>query len=124
MISAIALRNVVRAPVRAPISRSIFSFKNDMEILSDDEQQGGRRKEELDAEKQGKVAFNRDPIFPPAGAGTKENPIEVPSGYDERAVGYECPHVHQLFWFNLTKGPLHYVPNINMYFKLVEPSQE
>jgi hypothetical protein len=23
------------------------------------------------------VAFNRDPIFPPLGAGTKENPIEV-----------------------------------------------
>lgn len=44
---------------------------------------------------------------------------QVPSGFDERVVGYECPEVHQLYWFNLTKGPLHYIPSIDKYFKLV-----
>lgn len=44
---------------------------------------------------------------------------QVPSGFDERVVGYECPEVHMLYWFNLTKGPLHYIPSINKYFKLV-----
>mmetsp|Transcript_12578 Transcript_12578/g.24841 ORF Transcript_12578/g.24841 Transcript_12578/m.24841 type:complete len:113 (-) Transcript_12578:188-526(-) len=101
-----------------------MNFPNDKQILSDDDQQAGRRKVELDDEKQGIVTFNRDPIFPPAGAGTKSNPIEVPSGFDERVVGYECPEVHQLFWFNLAKGPLHYVPSIDKYFVLVDPNEE
>ena len=47
------------------------------------------------------------------------NGEQVPSGYDSRVVGYECPAVHQLFWFNLDKGPLHYIPSIDKYFKLV-----
>ena len=46
--------------------------------------------------------------------------MQVPSGYDERVVGYECPEVHQLFWFNMSKGPLHYVPSIDKDFKLVD----
>ena len=49
---------------------------------------------------------------------------QVPSGFDERVVGYECPEVHQLFWFNLAKGPLHYVPSIDKYFVLVDPNEE
>jgi len=44
---------------------------------------------------------------------------QVPSGADSRTVGYECPEVHQLYWFNLDKGPLHYIPSIDKYFKLV-----
>ena len=46
-------------------------------IPTDKEQQGGRRKEELDAEAAGSVGFNRDPIVPLSNAGTKENPILV-----------------------------------------------
>ncbi len=46
-------------------------------ISSDAEQQGGRRKFELDAIAAGGVGFNRDPIIPPNNAGTKENPILV-----------------------------------------------
>jgi hypothetical protein len=99
-----------------------MNFPNDHEVLSDSDQQGGRRKVELDDAAEGLVTFNRDPIFPPVGAGSKTNPIEVPSGYGERVVGYECPEVHQLFWFNLTgKEKLHYVPSIDKYFKLVNP---
>jgi len=44
--------------------------------------------------------------------------LQVPSGLPERTVGYEDPSTHQLVWFNLAKGPLHYVPDIGLYFKL------
>ena len=27
----------------------------------------------------------------------------MPSALDERVVGYECPEVHQIYWFNLAK---------------------
>lgn len=56
------------------ISRRLLSGKG---ILSESEQAGGRRKLEIDEEKAGRVAFNRDPIIPPSTAGTFENPIEV-----------------------------------------------
>ena len=44
--------------------------------------------------------------------------LQVPSGLAERTVGYEDPSTHQLVWFNLAKGPLHYIPDIGLYFKL------
>ena len=43
---------------------------------------------------------------------------QVPSGLDSRTVGYEDPATHQLVWFNLAKGPLHYIPDIGLYFKM------
>lgn len=43
---------------------------------------------------------------------------QVPSGEDERVVGYEDPAVHQVFWFKLRKGDLAYVPKIDKYFAL------
>jgi oxalate decarboxylase/phosphoglucose isomerase-like protein (cupin superfamily) len=43
---------------------------------------------------------------------------QVPSGENERIVGYEDPHVHQVFWFKLRKGDLVYVPKIDKYFSL------
>ncbi len=42
----------------------------------------------------------------------------MPSGENERIVGYEDPHVHQVFWFKLRKGDLAYVPKIDKYFSL------
>ena len=87
-------------------------------IPTDREQQWGRRKEEIDAEEAGDVGFNNEPIIPASDAGTKENPILVPSGMGERAVGYEDPVTHQLVWFNLGPNKLHYVPDIGLYFKL------
>ncbi|KAJ8606100.1 hypothetical protein CTAYLR_010563 [Chrysophaeum taylorii] len=90
----------------------------DGKIPSDMEQQTGRRLQELEAEQRGEVAFNRDPIVPPPEQGTKTNPILVPSAFEERVVGYEDPDVGQLVWFTLAKGPIHYVPDIDLYFKL------
>lgn len=66
------------------------------------------------------VVFNREPVHPPKGAGTKEKPIEVPSEFSQRAVGYEDPETHAIYWFNLKRGNLAYVTEIDMYFKLVD----
>eukprot|EP01039_Chlorochromonas_danica_P008222 gene8222-9069_t len=116
MFRAVATRSVRAVQVCSkPSFAQTRAFSG---ILSDREQQGGRRKEEVDAEVAGKVAFNRDPIIPDENAGTKENPILVPSGFQTRPVGYEDPVTHAITWFNLTAGKLHYVPDLNLYFKL------
>ena len=92
---------------------------SDGKIPEDINQQAGRRLEEMKYELAGEgELFSRDPIVPPADQGTKENPILVPSAEHERAVGYEDPDAGQLVWFTLTKGPVHYVPDIDLYFKM------
>ena len=62
------------------ISVRFFSSEK-LGIPTDLEQQAGRRREEIDAEARGEVAFNLDPIVPDVKAGTKENPILVSSFY-------------------------------------------
>jgi len=62
--------------------------------------------------------FNRSPVIPPANAGTKTNPILLDSGEHARTVGFEDPVTHQVLWFNLEAGRLHYVPDLDLYFKL------
>mmetsp|Transcript_12529 Transcript_12529/g.46339 ORF Transcript_12529/g.46339 Transcript_12529/m.46339 type:complete len:87 (-) Transcript_12529:98-358(-) len=52
-------------------------LESDGQIPDQSEQAFGRRKMELEAEARGEILFNRDPIVPPEGAGTKENPILV-----------------------------------------------
>lgn len=84
-------------------------------IPTDTDFQTGRRKQELDG-----TTFNRDPIFVSKGIGTKENPVEVPSHFSERIVGIDDPETAQLVWFNLKKGPLHYLSPVDKYFKLVQ----
>jgi hypothetical protein len=46
-------------------------------ILSEEEQAGGKRKIEIDEEKQSRIAFDQSAIIPEPKAGTKENPILV-----------------------------------------------
>jgi hypothetical protein len=43
---------------------------------------------------------------------------QVPSAMHSRTIGYENPATHQLLWFDLAEGPLHFIPDINLYFKL------
>mmetsp|Transcript_5754 Transcript_5754/g.12849 ORF Transcript_5754/g.12849 Transcript_5754/m.12849 type:complete len:80 (-) Transcript_5754:351-590(-) len=74
----------------------------------------------MDAEAAGDVGFNRDPIIPPDDAGTIDNPIMVPSGMASRTVGFENPVTHQIQWFNLTRGDLFYVHEIDLFFKMLE----
>ena len=58
---------------------SLRSFSDEpLTIPTDKEQQGGRRKEELDAMERGEIAFDhRKSLVPPNDQGTKENPILV-----------------------------------------------
>lgn len=91
MLRQLALKQLTRAVVKgsAPSTAAKYSlpiaqtrFINNLAdekltIPTDKEQQGGRRKEEIDAEAVGKVAFNRDPIIPADERGTKEHPILV-----------------------------------------------
>eukprot|EP00388_Colpodella_angusta_P039872 GDKK01048596.1.p3 GENE.GDKK01048596.1~~GDKK01048596.1.p3 ORF type:complete len:123 (+),score=36.93 GDKK01048596.1:42-410(+) len=119
MLSVVARRAFPKVVFATPKAFAFRAFSAEkLTIPVDDVQQTGRRKEEMEAEAAGDVGFNRDPIIPPDNAGTKENPILVPSGAHVRTVGYEDPSTHQLVWFNLSKGPLHYVPDIGLYFKL------
>ncbi|CAM9616063.1 unnamed protein product [Pylaiella littoralis] len=74
----------------------------------------GRQKDEREG-----ATFNRDPIHPPKGSGTKAMPFEVPSEHEERVVGFEHPESHAMYWFPLAAGKLHYVEEIDRYFKLV-----
>mmetsp|Transcript_27180 Transcript_27180/g.89053 ORF Transcript_27180/g.89053 Transcript_27180/m.89053 type:complete len:127 (+) Transcript_27180:44-424(+) len=110
----------VAARRAAPVSRlGARTFAVDEKIPKDIDQQTGRRMAEIKYELEtGGDLFSRDPIVPSPDQGTKENPILVPSGEDERIVGYEDPDVGQLVWFALGKGPIHYVPDIDLYFKL------
>lgn len=130
MISAVARRvgaiSVVRASrpqamtsLAAPVTLQTASFfgrlmETNKDGLIPDRNDTGRRQHEVDV-----AAFNRDPIFPPKGSGTKAVPIEVPSHYNERVVGFEHPETHAVYWFNMKAGKLHYVREIGMYFKLV-----
>ncbi len=107
---------VSSAPRVAPAAR-FFSEKK-LAIPVDIDHQGGRRKEELEAELRGEIRFNRDPIVPPADAGTETNPILVPSAEEMRAVGFEDPETHQLVWFRLYKNKLTFVPSISLFFKM------
>jgi hypothetical protein len=59
---------------RAPVQRC---FSEKLDIPTDRDQQGGRRRKEIEAEDEGFVGFNRDPIIPPVDAGSKQNPILV-----------------------------------------------
>ena len=61
-------------------------FSANRTIPTDEEQQAGRRKLELDEEAAGRVAFNADPIVPPSNAGTFENPILVTWNYRSYSV--------------------------------------
>ena len=98
--------------------RFMSGANNNLTIKSNMEQLSGIRLQELQADAEGKVAFNDQPIIPDGDAGTFEKPILVPSQYDFRYVGYEDPACHQIRWFELQQGHPHYVPDIGLYFKL------
>jgi len=113
-ITAVTRRSLVKNFVPTVPVRGIKINR----LFTEEEVAVGREKYELDLEKEGIVPFNRDPIIPDHDAGTKEKPIIVLSGTDVRAVGFEDPATHQVEWFNLHDGHLHFVPKINLYFKL------
>jgi hypothetical protein len=129
-------------------SKKDESTEIEVRIPTEKEKEFGRRGEEIDAAEEGINAFDNSSIVPPSDAGTLENPIivryytsskspsvppsllsldtyiavckhvKVPSGMDQRAVGYEDPFTHQMKWFNLNVGEIAFIPEINLYFKM------
>ena len=82
----------------------------------------GRRKAELEFARNygGEDLFHSESYVPDADEGTHTNPIIVPSIYKSRIVCYENPHSHLLEYFVLHSGPLHYIPEVGLYFVLLQ----
>ena len=79
MLARRVLSVATKRPMRFATPVSMRSFSDEqLTIPTDKEQQGGRRKEELDAAERGEIGFDhRSSLVPPDDAGTKENPIMV-----------------------------------------------
>lgn len=125
MFSAVVRRAgaVASAAAMRPRLAAPHAFRQQAACFSDqvagdgktilDTHETGRQREERES------GFNREPIHPPKGSGTKAMPFEVPSEHKERVVGFEHPESHAMYWFPLAAGKLHYVEEIDRYFKLV-----
>ncbi|TYZ60266.1 hypothetical protein PybrP1_008497 [[Pythium] brassicae (nom. inval.)] len=113
----------------APLRRSVLasaaaqrSFASGIPNI--DEHAVGRQRAEIELEKQGVALFNRDPLDTEEDQGnSKDDPILVPSFHDSRAVGVSHNDSSYVFWFNLAKGKVHYVPSIEKYFLLYNPEE-
>ena len=95
-----------------------FSRNKKKDLPSIEEVEAGKSLAEYQAELKGWSVTRNYPITPEADAGTRENPIIVPSHYAVRTVGFEDPHSTQMWWFNLREGKLFYVEELGLYFKL------
>lgn len=110
----------------APLRRSAVVAQRGFAstIPNIDEHAVGRQRAELELEKQGVTLFNRDPLDTDEDQGnSKDDPILVPSFHDVRAVGVSHNDSSYVFWFNLVKGKVHYVPSIEKYFLLYNPEE-
>lgn len=90
-------------------------------VPTDFEVATGREREELKAFAEGREYFNRFPVQMKPGDGTFENPILVPSELSERATGIVPKGQDQPVWFMLKKGDIHYLPRVDLHFKLYNP---
>lgn len=90
-------------------------------IPSNEEQATGREREELKALAQGFEYFNRQPVQAQKGQGTFENPVKVPSQMADRIVGMVPKGQDGPIWFKITNVGVHYVPELDMHFKLYDP---
>ena len=93
-------------------------------IPSDDDQATGREREELKALAKGVEYFNRQPIRMQKGQGTFANPVMVPSQENERVVGIVPKGQDGPIWFEITNEAIHYVPEVNLHFKLYNPLKQ
>jgi len=92
-----------------PAMRSLCQLPQGVIVDNSDMATGMEKKEELQTPD---IFWSREPIV--GHFGTKENPAIVPSFNEARVVGLETEQ--GVIWFNLKKGPLHYVAG--QYFKL------
>lgn len=93
-------------------------------IPDDLEHAVGREREELETAEIGVTQFNRDPLESDETQGnSKDDPILVPSFKNVRTVGVSHNDASYLYWFNLVKGKVHYLPQIEKYFMLYNPEE-
>lgn len=119
MSLSLRLASRALAPLRrsAPQSARAFSAGG---IPADSEHAVGRELAEvLDADH-----FNRDPLETEESQGnSKDDPILVPSFKHSRTVGVAHNDASYIFWFNLEQGKVHYLPQVEKYFKLYNPAE-
>jgi len=92
-------------------------------IADDAEQATGREREELKAFNKGQEYFNRQPIQMEKGQGTFSNPVKVPSELHDRIVGMVPKGQDGPLWFEITDVGVHYVPELDMHFQLINPNK-
>jgi len=70
--------------------------------------------------------YNELGLVPPEGAGSFASPILIPSRMDARAVGYEDPTTHAMFWFNIQNdNNTYYIKDLGLFFKMLHiPDEE
>ncbi|CAI5743940.1 unnamed protein product [Peronospora destructor] len=114
----------VFAPFRSSRRLATRRFASTGGIPDDLEHAVGREREELEAAEMGVAQFNRDPLESDETQGnSKDDPILVPSFNDVRTVGVSHNDASYLYWFNLVKGKVHYLPQIEKYFMLYNPEE-
>ncbi|KAL3658946.1 hypothetical protein V7S43_016084 [Phytophthora oleae] len=112
------------APLRSSARVAVRSFASTGGIPNDLEHAVGREREELEAAEIGVEKFNRDPLESEESQGnTKDDPILVPSFNDVRTVGVSHNDASYVYWFNMVKGKVHYLPQIEKYFMLYNPEE-
>ena len=113
-------RSLLRTSLPMFQSRNFLFFSRSKEknLPSNEELEAGKSLAEYQAELKGWSVTRNHPIVPDEDAGTRENPIQVPSHYALRTVGFEDPHTAQMWWFNLREGKLCYVEELGLYFNL------
>lgn len=133
MLAAFARRQslTMRAPVatrafggyvQPPLSQG--KGADPKKVPSDDEQATGREREELKALTKGVEYFNRQPIQMKKGQGTFSNPVLVESQEEARIVGMVPKGQDGPVWFEITaEEGIHYVPEVDLHFKLVDPTK-
>ncbi|KAI9915438.1 hypothetical protein PsorP6_007247 [Peronosclerospora sorghi] len=113
------------APLRASMRVVTRGLTSTGGIPNDLEHAVGRERVELEAAEMGVTHyFNRDPLESDESQGnSKDDPILVPSFNDVRTVGVSHNDASYLYWFNLVKGKVHYLPQIEKYFMLYNPDE-
>lgn len=91
------------------------------EVKKDLEELGLDSIEDLDEmEEKNLDGYNELGLVPPEGSGTFDSPILIPSRYDSRAVGYEDPETHAMYWFNIQNdNNTYYIKDLGLFFKML-----
>lgn len=97
------------------------------EVKKDLDELGLAGIDELDElEEEHMDGYNDLGLVPPEGAGSFESPILIPSRMVSRAVGYQDPETHAMFWFTIhNDNNTYYIKDLGLFFKMLHiPDEE